>query len=183
MEDSRIVELFLQRDESAISASEKKYGNYCHSIADRILRNHEDSADCVNQTWLRAWDSIPPHKPSLLGAFLGKITRNLALNIRQHFTAEKRGGGEYTASLEELHECVPSPESAESSYEQLQLTQLLNGFLESLTPENRRIFLLRYWYMCPLKEIAQQTVSSESAVKMRLHRMREQLKAVLEKEG
>lgn len=183
MEDKQIVDLYWERSEAAISESAKKYGNYCHSIAYRILFDEQDSLECVNDTWLKAWDSMPPHRPAKLSAFLGKITRNLAIN-RYHFDrAEKRGGGELPLALEELGDCVPGSHSVESVADDLVLKETLQRFLEGLSRDDRRIFLQRYWYFCQVKEIAADLDMTQSRVKMSLLRSREKLRALLEKEG
>lgn len=183
MNDSSIIRLFWERSERALSECAAKYGAYCRSIAQRILNKFDESEECLNDTWLRAWNSIPPKKPDLLSVFLGKITRNLALSRVQSDTALKRGGGELTLALEELEECISSAESAESRLERSELSALIRRFLDAQKPANRRVFLQRYWYLCPIKEIAAEYGLSESAVKMRLHRAREELRELLESEG
>lgn len=183
MEDREIVALYLERNEDAIEASENKYGKYCFFIAHNILRNNEDSEECVNDTYMKAWNSIPPHKPEKLSTFLGKITRNLALDILEKKHAKKRGNNTLSLVLEELHECIPSPASAENEIEGKLLTENLNCFLKTLSVENRKFFLQRYWYMMSVKEIAEENNFTESKVKMSLMRTRENLRIFLEKEG
>lgn len=183
MEDSKIVSLYWERSERAIAESSRKYGSYCGYIARNILRSREESDECVNDTWLNAWNSIPPHKPELLSAFLGKITRNLAITRAQRAAAQKRGGGEFALALEELSECVAADDRTESRYEENALSELLNRFLEAQSAENRRLFVRRYWYLAPVKTLARDSGLSESAAKMRLARMREELKELLIKEG
>ncbi len=183
MEDREIVALYWERNEKAITESENKYGRYCYSIALNILRSHEDSEECVNDTYAKAWNSIPPKKPEKLSVFLGKITRNLALDVLDRLSAKKRGGTEITLVLDEISECIPSPHSTEKEIDNLALTENLNSFLKTLTSENRKIFLQRYWYMMPIKEIAKENSFTESKVKMSLMRTRENLKIFLEKEG
>lgn len=183
MEDREIVALYFERNEKAIEASEKKYGKYCFFIAHSILRNKEDSEECVNDTYIKAWNSIPPKKPEKLSTFLGKITRNLALDILEKKSAKKRGNNTLSVVLEELHECIPSPSSAENEVDKIQLIENLNCFVKTLSEENRKIFLQRYWYMMSVKEIAQQNDFTESKVKMSLMRTRENLRIFLEKEG
>ncbi len=183
MEDKQIVDLYWERSEAAISESANKYGRYCHSIAYRILFDEQDSCECVNDTWLKAWDSMPPHRPALLSAFLGKITRNLAIN-RYHFErADKRGGGELPVALEELQDCIPGTQSVESVADDLVLKDVIGRFLAQLSADDRRIFLQRYWYFCQIKEIAKDFGMTQSRVKMSLLRSREKLRAMLEKEG
>ena len=182
MDDTRIIDLYWARSEEAIRETDLKYGPYCRTIAWNILQDREDSEECVNDTWLQAWNAMPPKKPSLLKAFLGKITRNLALDRCKYNRAEKRGGGQAALALEELAECVGSG-SEEERMENRLLTELLNRFLAALSQKNRQIFMLRYWYFCTVQQIADSLGLSESGVKMSLLRSRRQLKALLEKEG
>lgn len=180
MEDKYIIDLYWQRSEEAISQTVSKYGAYCHSVAWNILHNSEDSEECVNDTYLRAWDTIPPQRPSVLQTFLGKITRNLSLDRWRSNRAQKRNGGVFLA-LEELQDCVPGSDGDLS--EDLTIQDALNGFLVSLSQEQRKVFLRRYWYLSPVKEIAEDYGISESKVKMTLLRTREKLRAYLESEG
>lgn len=183
MEDREIIDLYWKRSESAIHESDKKYGKYCYYIAHNILKNNEDSEECVNDTYTKAWNSIPPNKPQKLSVFLGKITRNLALDILEKNSAKKRGGNISSLVLDELQECIPSPDSTENEVDASELTENLNSFLKTLSSENRKIFLQRYWYLMPIKEIAKENAFTESKVKMSLMRTRENLKIFLEKEG
>ncbi|MBR6537569.1 MAG: sigma-70 family RNA polymerase sigma factor [Lachnospiraceae bacterium] len=183
MDDRQIIALFNERSEAALSETAKKYGRYCRTIAYNVLNNEEDSEECVNDTWLRAWESIPPQCPERLSAFLGTITRNLALNRYKHNTREKRGGGQTPLVLEELAECVPGTDRTEETVEEALLVDVLNWFLEEQPAEKRKIFMRRYWYMSSVKEIAVDFGLSESNVKMTLLRMRSKLKQTLEKEG
>jgi len=182
MEDSRIIELYWARSEEAITASSEKYGGHCYAIAQRILGQSEDSRECVNDTWLRAWNSIPPCRPDSLKAFLGTITRRLALDRRRCDRAEKRGGGEVTLALEELRDCVASPACVEREAEEGELAELLDRFLASLNKEARIIFLQRYWYLMPIREISLQNSMSESKITSMLHRIRKELRSCLEQE-
>ena len=183
MDDRQIIALYNERSEAALSETEKKYGRYCRTIAYNILNNEEDSEECVNDTWLKAWEAIPPRCPDSLAAFLGKITRNLALNLYKHKNREKRGGGQTMLVLEELAECVPGADSTEEAVDEALLAEVLNGFLAELPTEKRKIFMRRYWYLSSVKEIAEEYGLSESKVKMTLLRLRSKLKTVLEKEG
>ncbi len=183
MDDSRIINLFWERSESAIAETEKKYGRYCGTIAINILGNREDTEECVSDTWMRAWNAIPPARPVVLKAFLGKITRNLALNILEKNRAGKRGGGEGTAVLDELEECVADAGAASWSAEGYVLKETLEAFLKGLPEEKRVIFVRRYWYMDPVKKIAEDLSVTESKVKMTLLRTRKELAEVLKKEG
>ena len=183
MDDTRIIDLFWERSEDAIAETSKKYGRYCLSIAYTILQNNEDSEECVNDTWIRAWGAMPPHRPYNLPAFLAKITRNLSLDRCRRDTADKRGAGRLRLALEELADCVPASYQVEQIVDEITLQELLNSFLGSLTQENRKIFMRRYWYMSTVKEIADEYGLTESKVKMSLLRSRRQLKKLLQKEG
>jgi RNA polymerase sigma-70 factor (ECF subfamily) len=183
MDDQQIIDLYWARSENAISETAKKYGKYCHAIAYHILHNDEDSEECVNDTYLNAWEAMPPHRPHRLSAFLGKITRNLSLDRYKRLAAEKRGSGQVPLALNELLECVPTADSTEKVVDDLALTESLNRFLGTLSVDSRKIFLRRYWYLIPVKEIAADFSISESKVKMSLLRSRKELKQFLEKEG
>ena len=169
MEDSEIIELYFNRDEAAVTQTSAKYGR------------------CVNDTWWKAWNSIPPERPRILSAFLGTITRNLALHRYEKLHAGKRGGGETAAALEELAEVLASGDVTEAEAilqtEGSELTELLNGFLGGLSPDARVIFLQRYWYMEPVKEIAAGLGVSEGKVKMSLLRTRRKLAEYLSGTG
>lgn len=180
MEDLHIIELYWQRNESAIKESQTKYGGYCSTIANNILHSAEDTEECVNDTWLHAWNTMPPEKPSRLAVFLGKITRNLAIDKYRKDRSQKYGGGQVTLCLDELGECIGEDTPIE---DRLALKELMDSFLQSLPDKNRKIFLLRYWYMMPVAEIAKRNNISEGAVKMILQRVRDKLRAYLEKEG
>ncbi|WP_031553673.1 RNA polymerase sigma factor [Oribacterium sp. FC2011] len=185
MTDQEIIELYFARSESAITETAAKYGNYCIYIAMNILYNREDSEECVNDTWMNTWNAIPPQRPCVLRTFLGKITRNLALNIYRKQTAAKRGNGETAAVIEELSECLADTKSArpDDLPEQITLTDCINRFLENQKPDQRKIFVRRYWYMSPVSEIAEEYGFTESKVKMALSRMRAALLTTLESEG
>lgn len=179
MDDNLIIDLYWSRSEAAISETDRKYGPYCRSIAYGILQNHEDSEECVSDTWLRAWEAMPPQRPNRLSAFLGKITRNLALDRFDYHHAAKRSAA-FDQLLSELNECIPD---RRDDYAQLELTQLLNYFLRSLPREHRNLFLRRYWYCESIEDLAKRYTMSQSAVKSNLFRTRNKLKAYLEKEG
>lgn len=183
MDDKQILDLYWERSENAIVETANKYGKYCHYIAYNILHNDEDSEECVNDTYLKAWGVIPPQRPNRLSTFLGKITRNLSLDKYKERHAKKRGDGQVSLALEELQECIPAESSVEDAIDDMALTELLNEFLASLQSEARRIFMQRYWYLCSIREIAQDFQISESKVKMSLLRSRNALKSMLEKEG
>ncbi|MDO4466131.1 MAG: RNA polymerase sigma factor [Bacillota bacterium] len=179
MEDYEIVDLYLKRDEQAISQSQLKYGHYCYSIAYRILYSNEDSQECVNDTFLGAWNSIPPHKPKNLSTYLGKITRRLALYVWRNTHAQKRGGQEVTCSFEELEAIIPAPERMEAE----ELTEILNDFLKRLSSDQRKVFVCRYWYFESIEEISKRFRFSQSKVKMILKRTRDVLAKRLKEEG
>lgn len=183
MDDKQILDLYWEHSEAAISETSKKYGKYCRYIAFNILHNDEDSEECVNDTYLRAWNSIPPNRPSVLKTFLGKITRNLSLDRYELLNAKKRNGGQMPLIFDEIQECIPSLDSTENIVEEIALTDILNRFLSSLSLEQRKIFMRRYWYLSPIKEIATEYDMSESKIKMSLFRSRNELKKLLEKEG
>ena len=183
MEDARIIDLYWQRDESAISETAAKYGKYLHSISYGILRNEEDAEECVSDTYAGAWQAMPPHRPSVLSAFLGKITRRISISLWRKRSAEKRGGGETALALDELEECVSGEGDAESEAERRELREKLNAFLRALPPTERQVFLRRYWFMDPVADIAGRFACSESRIKSMLYRTRKKLRAMLEEEG
>ena len=183
MEDKRIVELYWERSETAIAETDKKYGTYCHYIAYNILHSEEDSQECVNDTWLSAWNAMPPHQPQKLSSFLGKITRNLALNRREQASAQKRGRGQLPYALDELTECLPDMSAETDPTDEILLREALNRFLRSLPQEAMVVFLQRYWYFSSIKEIAKGRRMSENRVKVMLHRTRKKCKQFLEREG
>ena len=183
MQDEKIVALYLMRDETAIRETEKKYGSYLTKIAHNILADWEDCKECVNTTYFKTWTSIPPHKPSVLSTYLGKITREYAIEIFRTQHRKKRSGSEYELSLSELGECIPAKQSTESQVELMLLTEALNAFLYSLTSEERCVFVGRYYYMDSIKKVSSYYGMSESKVKSMLFRIRNRLKEYLEKEG
>ncbi len=183
MDDKSIVRLFLQRSESAISETAKKFGRYCFKIAYNILANHEDAEECVNDTYNTAWNSIPPSEPPVLSVFLGRITRQAAIDKFRYRNAEKRGGGEMPLVLDELHECIPDITDTECELEKNRLAEVMKAFITSLPSTEKKIFLCRYWYMKSISEIAMQFDFSQSKVKSMLFRTRNKLRQKLIKEG
>lgn len=183
MEDSKIIQLYWDRDESAIPATSEKYGAYCTTIARNILKNEEDTEECVNDTYLYAWNAMPPQRPSVLSAFLGRITRNLSFNRYKLLHTQKRGGGELPLILSELGDCVSGKESVEQEIDRKELLSEINGFLAGLSKEKRQMFVRRYWYAESVRELAKRYDVSEGSVTMALKRVREQLKEVLTKRG
>ena len=182
-DDERIVALYWSRTETAITETASKYGSYLNSISYNILFNREDAQECVNDTYHNAWNSMPPHRPSILSTFLGKITRRISIDRWRKMRADKRGGGELNLALEELEDCVSGLGSVEDEIERCELTKLFNDFLNTLPATERRVFLCRYWYMDSIQSIAQQFGFSQSKVASMLHRTRAKLRVVLEKEG
>lgn len=183
MDDSRIIELYWERDQSAILATAEKYGGYCTSIARNILENEEDAEECVNDTWLGAWISMPPHRPRVLSAFLGKITRNLSFSRFRRNHAEKRGGGELPLVLDELGECVSGRDSVEGEYDRKELLNAINEFLDGLSAEKRAVFVCRYWYADRVGDIAWRFEMTEGHVSVTLTRLRRKLREHLAKGG
>lgn len=178
MDDKMIVDLYFDRDEKAIEATEEKYGKYCFTVAFNILNSEEDSKECVNDTYINAWNSIPPHRPEVLRTFLGKITRNISLNRYESNRAAKRFCGADLA-YEELEEYIP--DGIEVA-DEVVLKDTLERFLESLKERERIIFLRRYWYFCSIREISLSLKMSEGNVKVILLRAREKLLKFLEQE-
>ena len=183
MEDARIVDLYWARSENAISETSAKYGKYCYAIAYNVLANHQDADESVNDTYLDAWNNMPPHRPAILSTFLGKITRRISIDKWRGRTAEKRGGGEIVLALDELSDCVPSDHNVEHEVEAAELAKVIDDFVMSLPLMDRRVFICRYWYLDPISVISQQFSFSESKVKMMLHRQRKKLLSYLEKEA
>ena len=180
MEDSGIIELYWQRDENAINESDNKYGPYCSTIARNIIHSEEDTEECVNDTWMRAWNAMPPERPNRLAVFFGRITRNLAIDRYRREKSQKYGGGQVKLCLDELTECVGDGSSMD---DRIALRELINTFLHELPEKNCEIFLCRYWYMMPVNVIAKRCGMTEGAVKMTLSRVRSRMKEYFEKEG
>lgn len=182
MDDKSIVDLYWQRSEKAVSETQHKYGRYFFSIAYNILANSEDAEESVNDTYMAAWNQLPPHRPSVLAAFLGKITRNISISRWRSRAAHKRGGGEIILALEELSECIESGQNPEADYLRKEASDLFNKFLDALPRDERNVFLRRYWYLDPIADIAKDFGFSQSKVKSMLHRTRAKLRIQLEKE-
>lgn len=183
MEDSEIVELYWQRDETAIRETRRKYGRYLAKIAHNILSSREDGEEVVNDTCMKAWGSIPPNHPSSLAAYLGKIARRLSIDALRTRTRDKRGAGEYALSLSELEECVPGGTGPEEALGLSLLARAINDYLRTLAPQARSAFIGRYFYLDPLKEVAAYLGMSEAKTKSMLYRVRQGLKAHLIQEG
>lgn len=183
MKDDMIVALYWQRNENAIRETEQKYEHYLSKIAYNILSDFEDSKESVNDTYLKAWNSMPPHKPSVLATYLGKITRQLSIDIFKRRNREKRRASEYALSLSELEECVSGGDTTEQSIDLQLLAEAINAYLCKLSPEARNTFVGRYYYIDSIREVAAYYNMSESKAKSMLHRTRIGLKAYLEQEG
>lgn len=183
MEDRQIVDLYWARSESAITETMSKYGSYCHRIAFNILTDEGDAEECVNDTCLAAWNSMPPHRPALLSTFLGKLTRRLSIDRWRAKRAERRGGGEVALALEELSECIPSGVDVEWEVENAETARMIDAFIRSLPPAERRVFICRYWYLDSVSAICQQFGFSPGKVKSMLYRTRRKLSAYLTEGG
>lgn len=183
MDDKQIVDLYFARKEQAIRETAKKYGKYCFAIARNILQNSSDAEETVNDTYMGAWNSIPPHRPAMLSTYLGKITRRLALKRWTANRTQKRGGSEIALALEELAGCIPSDFDVESRINEDELTQILNDIVRNLPNPESHVFLCRYWYLDSIEAIARRFDFSQSKVKSMLSRTRKKLYAHLQKEG
>ena len=183
MDDNGIIQLYWDRNDQAISATSEKYGLYCKTIAKNILNNEEDAEECVNDTYLNAWNSMPTHWPEQLATFLGKITRNLSFNKYKRNHAEKRGGGEIALVLDELNDCVSDRDDIEQIIDRQELAKAINTFVRSLSLEKRNIFVQRYWYADSVLKIAADYGMLQGTVSKTLERTRKQLKAYLAERG
>ena len=182
MKDEEILRLYRQRDEQAIAETQKRYGALCYTIACNVLRDRGDAEECVNDTWRRAWDRIPPDEPQSMAAYLGRVTRNLALNRLQKQNRLKRGGGEMTLIWEELAELIPAGETPETQWERQAFGRVLDDFLRELSPPERMLFLRRYWWADSLGEAAARCGIPVRRAKSVLARLRKALRSRLEKE-
>ena len=183
MEDRQIVTLYWNRKENAIVETAAKYGRYLNSISYNILADSEDAKECVNDTYHDAWNTIPPHRPSNLSTFLGKITRRISIDRWRKKRADKRGGGEIALALDELEECLAGGNDVEKEFDRKETVKLINKFLKSLPETERTVFIRRYWYLDSISSICDRFDFSQSKVASMLHRTRLKLKDVLEKEG
>ena len=183
MEDAAIVDLYWQRSDQAISETDHKYGRYCHAIAYNFVKNKEDAEECVNDTWFRAWNSMPDKRPSVLSTFLGAITRHLAISVYRGKTSQKRGSGEMPLALDELSECVPTGADLEQEYEIKEFEEAVGMFVESLPEAEQKVFVARYWYLAPVSEIAEKMHFTQGKTKSMLFRIRNKLREYLREEG
>ena len=182
MVDDKIVQLYWDRDEAAITATSDKYGAYCLSISRNILGNNEDAQECVNDTYLKAWNTIPPHRPAMLSTFLGKITRNLSFDRYKANRRDKRGGGQVAIVIDELSEII-ADKSSESEPDRAELIDAINSFLSELQADRRKMFVWRYWYSYGVSEIAKQVGTTENNVSVTLNRLRRKLREHLIERG
>ncbi len=182
MDDKEIIRLYNERNEQAISESDKAYGKYCYSIAYRIVDNENDAKEIVNDTYLKAWNTIPPQSPDSLCGYLGMLARSAAIDRLRYYKSEKRGGVRVDAVIMELSECTDNSYGGDI-VDKMALGKALSSFLKSLKKRNRNIFIRRYWYVDSVSEIADRFSLTENAVKAILLRSRRSLKKFLEKEG
>lgn len=183
MEDKLLIDGLFARDERSLARLEEKYSGYCYTVAYAVVRCREDAQECVGDAMLGVWNSIPPNRPENLGAYVGRIARNSALNMLKARRSKKRGEKNVALALDELSECIPSAENTEQQADTVLLREAVNGFLDSLERERRIVFIQRYWYMLGISEIAAERGMTEGAVKMSLKRTRDSLKIFIEKEG
>lgn len=183
MEDTAIIDLYWSRDQQAIAETAGKYGPFLHTLAWNVLHSQRDSEECVNDTYLRAWNAIPPARPAALRAWLGRIARNLSLDRWKEGRTQRRGGDAAEVLLGELADCIPAPRSVEQHLEDQEIAGLISSFLRGLPAESRVVFLRRYWYGQDLAEIAAERGCGVGKVKSSLFRTRKALRAYLEKEG
>lgn len=183
MTDERIVELYWNRDESAVAETQSKYGRYLTKIAYNILTDMEDSLESVNDTYMYAWKSIPPHRPGVLSTYLAKITRRVSIDILRKKSREKRIPSEYTFSLSELKDCISDHNRAEQQMEAEELGKAIQAYLKTISPEARKLFIGRYYFLDSLKDVAKYCDMSEAKAKSMLYRTRCGLKSYLEQEG
>ncbi len=182
MTDTEIINLFFERSEQAIDELAKKHGNAVERVARNILGNEQDTEECVNDTYLGTWNAIPPHRPSPLRTFVCRIARNLA-TMKYHSNTAVIRNSQYDLALDDLEEILADSNCVEEAYEAKELRAAINGFLSTLNPSDRFLFMRRYWYSDPVKDIAKMAHSTTNSVTVRLFRIREKLRHYLEKEG
>lgn len=182
MEDAAIIGLYWARDEGAITASDEKYGLLCRNLSQNILDSREDAEECVNDTWHKAWDTMPPQRPGSLRAYLAKITRNLSIDRWRARRTEKRGNG-LAVLLDELEECLSAAPSTEEISEARETARIIDRWLDTLSPEDRKAFLRRYWYGQRVDMVAAQAGCSPNSMAKRLGRLRDGLRRALKQEG
>lgn len=182
MEDLQIIELYFQRDEAAISETDHKYGVFCHNLALNVLSINADAEECVNDTYLQAWNSIPPQRPNKLGVWLGRVVRNIAINLWNKKHRQKRYVG-IEQLLDELENCIPSPQTLEREIEEKELTEVINKWLLSLSRDDRILFTRRYWNGEALNKLAKEYAVTPGRLAKRMYKLRQDLKLTLEQEG
>ncbi len=182
MNDLEIIELYFRRDEKALRETATKYGQFCHNMAYNILTVREDAEECVNDTYLKAWNSIPPEEPKYFKGWLAKVVRNISLDLWRKNHRQKRYAG-IEVIFDELDECIPSPSNVEEEIEARALTVFLNKWLAALPQKDRILFMSRYWYGEPLKTIAKIHRTTPADIANRMYRLRQRLKSELEKEN
>lgn len=182
MEDLQIIDLYIKRDETAITETSNKYGAFCRSVAKNILTLEEDTEECVNDAYLHAWNSIPPQRPASLGAWLGRVVRNISLDLWRKNHRQKRYSG-IEEIFYELSDCVPSPQTVEKEIEGKDLSGVINSWLASLPKDDRVLFVRRYWYGDTVNELAKELGMTAGSLAKRMYRLRIDLKSALEKEG
>lgn len=183
MDDNAIIDLYFARDQEAVEATSREYGAYCTAIAVKILDDRGAAEECVNDTWLKCWQSIPPQRPKSLKSFAGRIARNLALSALRAESAQKRGGGQVQLALDELSEVVSGGDTPEGALDRKAFRAALDGFLAGLPERNRNLFLRRYWYLDSVEALAKRYSMSRTQVTTTLHRLRQKLRVHLEQEG
>lgn len=183
MNDNDIITLYFERNSSAIEKTCEKYGSYCKTVANNILGNMSDAEECVNDAYLKCWSSIPPKKPENLRTYIGKLTRNISLDRYKYKNAEKRSGQDFDAVLDELAEIVSGSDTVESELDKKELSRAIDGFLDTVSTENRNIFVCRYWYAHSVSAIAKKYGKTKSSVTAVLARMRKKLKEYLIERG
>lgn len=182
MEDNAIIELYWQRSQNAISETAAKYGGRLNSLSMNILHSKEDAEECVNDTYHAAWNTLPPQRPNFFFAYLAKLTRNFSFSRYDYYHAQKRGATVVELS-DELENCIPAPNDLEQKMESKEIGRIVSEFLHSQSPEMRRVFVRRYWYLDSIQTISEAYGISESKVKSMLFRMRGKLREHFEKEG
>ena len=183
MDDKEIIALYFSRSQDAVAETDAKYRNYCRKIAANILSDCRDADEAVNEAYLGAWNSIPPHSPENLGTFLGKIVRNVSLKIYRKNTSVKRSSDNFSLALDELSECVSNGKNAHEKLEEKEVSECIDRFLGTLKADERRVFVCRYWYFDSISDIAGRFSFTEGKVKSMLFRTRKKLMKALDKEG
>ena len=181
--DQKIIALYFQRDEEALTHTDKKYGKGCKSLSYNIVKSFEDCEECVNSSYYKVWDTVPPKRPDSLKVYLMKIVRNISINLYERNRTKKRGFGEIDLVLEDIAEIIPDNSSMEQISDDITVKNVINFFLSGLTEEKRNIFIMRFFYVKSMKEIAEELYISEGKVKMILRRLKDELRELLEKEG